>query len=279
MANVTVYVATSPGGGIEIAPAHTGPAVQPYESPPTTSFQFNTIGPHQRFLTTDDQFSTLVPTYDTAGFSVSYWVKSTDQVAQSALVGAGVSWDTSVDGGWAVEFQATTAYTRFFVEDWGANAINDGEVWAAASWQHFVAVFDPLMAADAFHIYKNGVHQTPPVPGITPGAFTAITTPMFIGKGYDILLSNNQGIKGAGTEIALWDGPLSAAEAQVVYNHGTPPDLATRTNFDTDLIAWYNGVGYDDSIPGNPVPDQSGNSNDAVDASTSNHVQLTADVP
>jgi len=261
------------------SPKQTNVKAGEYAVQPTNSLYFG-IGTFVAWMETDDNFITLVPTANTAGFSVSYWYKVDGGGQWHGPIGTSTDWTLGTDN-WMVyiDHPPTPSFMQFAVEE-GSIAANNAEASAnvdVGEWNHMICVWDPDGAAGNAIMYINGIRQ---VNVGTRGALAeAMAIPMFVGKWAGINTAANAYWNGYAAEIAIWGGPVTDDEAFAIYNDGTPPDLANLTGFTTDLVAWYNGVGYNDAAPGNPIVDKSGNGNDAVDAGTGGQITLVADVP
>ncbi len=269
----TIHITPLSEGSPAPRPARAGP----YAVQPTESFFFST-GAAAQWFETDDNFITLIPTANTAGFSVSFWAKC-DVV--NVFIGAVGNTTDALAGSdnWGFLMNHTPApyYAHFFVDGYGV-AGNDAETSADVSnaeWHHYVCVWDAGITTA--RMYMDGIRQANI--GTRAALTEAMTLPMFVGKFASINTPAGQYWNGYVAEVSIWSGSLSDNEVFAIRNDGTPPDLTDLTGFTSTLVAWYNGVGYNDAAPGNPIVDKSGNGNDAVDAGTGGQVTLVADVP
>jgi len=261
------------------SPAPRSASVDPYAVQPTESFYFG-IGTFAAWFETDDNFITLVPTANTAGFSISFWYRADGFLEYDGPIGNMTDYLAGNDNWMSyISHVPHPSFIEFAVEIGQVNA-NNAESSVNADngeWHHMVGVWDPDAANSNVVMYHDGIRQANVG---TRGALSeAMTLPMFVGKWASINTGAGAYWNGYVAEVSIWDGPLTADEAFAVHNDGTPPDLNATNGFTHDLVAWYNGVGYNDAAPGNAIVDKSGNGNDAVDAGTSGQVTLVAEVP
>jgi hypothetical protein len=259
------------------------PVVSAYTSQPTECFDFGANNSDERWFETDNTFAAMLPHANLLGFSVSYWLRPVTATLANGVWGCSPTFThASAGSNTGVVYTAGSPGLRY------AFYVGESDVAAQRSeptvkvdgssspWIHHTCVWDPN-ASETVKLYSDGVLAA------TNGTVASISEVfgelLYLGKPSAAVQTGLTYYDGLLAEFALWDGALNQAEITAIYNGGTPPNLADRAQFVPNLVAWYNGVGYDDTGTGNALVDKSGNGNDAVDAGLDGAVVLVADVP
>lgn len=158
----------------------------------------------------------------TSAFSFSCWVYSDDVSIQRSIAG---KWTFQTDGGWQFGTDFTTS-TNMQIVLATVPDDNGGGCWMtyasgivdAATWYHFVIVFDGTLSGDAnrLKLYKNGSSMTQSVfAGAVPSTLLNDTADFNLGKWGGSL---NQYFNGRIDEVGLWNRALTSAEVTELYN-------------------------------------------------------------
>jgi len=263
------------------------PSIDPYtpgNPAPSNSFDFGALA--DRFtIETDSLMSGLLTDPNSTGFSFGIWLRSTpgNIIHRGGICGSSDSYTTYTEGT-ALAGRGTPppSAIRFLVEDvddaqpwnWTETAVSAGDDDA---WHFVCCTWDAnAFGSSRVRMYFDGVFTG--LGGDHPGDLAEPwNRPFWIGKAY----ADDTGLlafEGYLTHITLWDGPLTAAEALILYGGGLPPNLDTLAGFSVGLKFWYHPNDYTPA-QGAVVTDHSGSGNHAKDAGVDWPVGVVANIP
>jgi len=205
----------------------------------------------------------------TKSFSVSMWFRweVAAPVAFRFLAEANTTAATLADG-WGL-FWHNATQLKFFIGFWNDNskyAVSDAISNLNSEWHHVVGVYDgnQTLDTDTIKIYVDGGLGANV--GTTTLDITALDKNVSIGRGGNVGSNNTHYMRGHSDEFALWDTPLSEAEAIAIYNEGVPFDLTGDTGNYTSssslLLHWR--LGEEDTNTTDGIHDATGNGHTAT---------------
>ncbi|GEM_PF-1366146 len=157
----------------------------------------------------------------TGGFTVSFWVRATQDFGNYALiVTKSKAWDWTDGWGFVNPNDATGNTLRFYINAYGGTSI-ETTVAPSDGWVHIVGTYD----LSNLRLYKNGIEVTG-----SPVADTSTVNNSLdpIRLGYDD--PNDAEFIGDTDEFKFWDYALSATEIQNIYNNESAGNNYDGTN-------------------------------------------------
>lgn len=211
-----------------------------------------------------------------AGFSVSFWVKTTFNRFSviSKQVGTDYEWVVILDTGGVVSWQVYgngvgTISQKLNLDSSAGSFINVSD----GNWHHIFCSFNLANSANSVLVFVDGVAFSDSVGNAnytSTGTWSAAintTAPFRLGAA-------SRGFRGVLDEVSMWDKALHPTKVAEIYNGGTPTDLTGETF----LIGWWRNGDPTGTGAFPTIVDQSTNSNDGTMTSMASG-DIVTDVP
>ena len=165
----------------------------------------------------------------TSNFSVSAWVKSSDQLSFGVAVGNNSVFSLQMSDS-LNQFRFNVFSGGWVAATYALNPIDDGK------WHHVVGTHD----GSTIKIYVDNVKGT----DASAGAVGSNTQPFLIGY-----LPGNAGLyfNGQISNVSYWSTALTQTQVAELYNEGIPSNLNSHSAY-SNLVSWWQlgeGVSYD----------------------------------